>query len=172
VSDLLTEYVPRVYRFARRLTSDAHAAEDLTQETFLRAWRHRARLRHQRSARVWLFTIAANLWRDQLRRRKPPAARPARLDDQVCAPAHPPDRDLCRQEDVARALDALEALPDRQRQVLYLNACESLSVVEIAHVLGITVEATKASLSLGRKKVQAELRDLFEELYPRANQKS
>src|SRR3989304_8552329 len=65
VKVLLEEHVPRVYRFALRLTGNRHEAEDLTQETFLRAWRHRRRLRDRSAARVWLFAIAANLWRDR-----------------------------------------------------------------------------------------------------------
>ena len=74
VSNLLEEWAPRVYRFALRLCNDPHIAEDLAQETFLRAWRHRGRLRDERVARVWLFRITANLWRDQLRRNRSPVA--------------------------------------------------------------------------------------------------
>ena len=47
MSKLLEEWVPRVYRFALRLCSDPHVAEDLTQETFLRAWQQRSRLRDE-----------------------------------------------------------------------------------------------------------------------------
>ena len=75
MSDRLEAWVPRVYRFALRLCNDPDAAADLTQETFLRAWRRRDRLRDERAARVWLFRIAANLWRDQLRRGRSPVAR-------------------------------------------------------------------------------------------------
>src|SRR5712692_4928022 len=81
VKNLLEEYVPRVYRFALRLTNDPHAAEDLTQETLLRAWRRRGLLRDPRAARVWLFRITANLWRDQLRRDRCRVARAGPLPE-------------------------------------------------------------------------------------------
>ena len=54
----LEDWAPRVFRFALRLTGDPHVAEDVTQETFLRAWPGRARLRDERLMRVWLFRIA------------------------------------------------------------------------------------------------------------------
>src|SRR5205823_7678639 len=70
VSDILEEWVPRVYRFALRLSNDLHTAEDLTQETFLRAWRDRERLRDERAARAWLFRMNSHF----------PLARSAILD--------------------------------------------------------------------------------------------
>src|SRR5690348_5337242 len=85
VSDILEEWVPRVYRFALRLSNDLHTAEDLAQETFLRAWRHRERLRDKRAARVWLFRITANIWRDQLRRTRSLVARAGSLENHTGA---------------------------------------------------------------------------------------
>src|SRR5205823_15077281 len=87
VSNSLEAWVPRVYRFALRLSNDPDAADDLTQETFLRAWRQRDRLRDQRAARVWLFRITANLWRDHLRRGRSPVARAGPLGGTEPAPA-------------------------------------------------------------------------------------
>jgi RNA polymerase sigma-70 factor (ECF subfamily) len=166
VKHLLEEHLPAVYRFARRLTHDAHAAEDLTQETFLRAWRKRQLLRDPRAARVWLFTIAANVWRDQVRRASPPAARPSSLVEDPPGPARSPDHQAERQEELARAREALDALPPRQREALYLSACEGLSPAEVAGVLGISPEAAKASVSLARKKLRQKLCDIFEDLFP------
>lgn len=77
---LLEQLVPRVYGFALRLTGNLHAAEDLTQETFLRACRKAASLQDERRLRVWLFQIAVNLWRDQLRRRRLAPERAGPLD--------------------------------------------------------------------------------------------
>jgi RNA polymerase sigma factor (sigma-70 family) len=156
--ELLQEWAPRVYRFARRLTPDADEAEDLTQETLLRAWGRRSDLRNREAVGVWLFRIAANLWTDRLRR----ARRPAReaLPEGLPAPGPAPDRLATDREDLGRALRALDALPPRQRQALYLCACEGLSPGAIADVLGITPEAARASLSLARKKLREALPDL------------
>jgi RNA polymerase sigma-70 factor (ECF subfamily) len=166
VWNLLEEFVPRVYRFALRLTGDPHAADDLTQETVLRAWRSRAGLRHPRAARVWLFRIAVNLWRDQLRRGRSVVARAGPLPEDHPGPTPSPDRQASGHDDLRRALAALDRLPDRQREVLYLNACEGLPAADIAAILGIQGDAVKASLSLARKKLREELHDLFEDLFP------
>jgi len=164
VSNLLEDWVPRLYRFALRLCNDAHTAEDLTQETFLRAWQHRRWLRDERAIQVWLFRIAANLWRDRLRRGQSLVAKAGLLEDRAPDTAQPPDQLLSRHEDLARVLEAMKALPQRQREVLYLLTCEGLALSEVAQVLSISAAAAKASLSLARKR----LRSLFPELFPQA----
>lgn len=157
---LLEEHVPRVYRFALRLTGDPHQAEDLTQETFLRAWRGRKRLRDPDALRLWLFKIAVNLWRDRVRRaRRAPQPADSPIDGQASPSASPVQQALQREE-VARALTALDSLPPRQREVLYLNAREALSIAQIADVLGVSHEAVKSSLSLARKRMRRQLGDL------------
>jgi RNA polymerase sigma-70 factor (ECF subfamily) len=166
VRDLLHEYVPRVYRFALRLTHDPHAAEDLTQETFLRAWRRQSLLRNPQALQVWLFRIAANLWRDQLRHGKLPVARAGCLPEDYAANVPTAEQRVDDEEDLRRALEAMEALPERQREVLYLSACEGLSAADISLVLRISLNAVKASLSLARKKLRKKLKDLFEDRFP------
>ncbi len=157
---LLEEHVPRVYRFALRLTGDCHQAEDLTQDVFLRAWRNRGRLRDRGAVRVWLFRIAVNLWRDDVRRqrRRPLPGGPSVVEQQ--GTTLPPDRELIVQEDLERALEAMDGLPARQRDVLYLHVCEELSLAEIAGILDISSDAVKASLSVARKKMRRQLRDV------------
>jgi len=157
VVDLVDEWVPRVYRFALRLSGDPHVADDLTQETFARAWRSKGRLRDPSAARVWLFRIAHNLWRDRLRRGRSPVERAGPADEAVL-PLHPAlDDQVAARDELERALAALDTLPPRQRDVLYLIAVEGLNAAEVAAVLGITADAAKATLSLARKK----MRDLF-----------
>jgi RNA polymerase sigma-70 factor (ECF subfamily) len=150
------------------LTGDRHLAEDLTQETLLRAWRHRRRLRNPHAARLWLFKIAVNLWRDQVRRaRRAPQQAASGVDD-CLSPRESPDRLIADQEDWGRALKAMDSLPARQREVLYLHACEELALAEIAEVLGIRADAVKASLSLARKKMRRELKDICQDRFPTA----
>jgi RNA polymerase sigma-70 factor (ECF subfamily) len=166
VRNLLNEYVPRVYRFARRLSSDHHIAEDLTQETMLRAWRNRDQLRDPRTAIVWLLRITQNLWLDQLRRRKHPVGQATPLCTDIVEEADLPDRTIGEQEELRMALNALDSLPGRQRDVLYLHACEGLTHAEISEVLGITPDAVKANLSLARKKMRELLRDSISDPFP------
>jgi RNA polymerase sigma-70 factor (ECF subfamily) len=166
VNNLLEAWVPSVYRFALRLSNDPHAAEDLTQETLLRAWRQRGQLRDARAARVWLFRITANLWRDQLRRRRSPVARAGPLEDAAAGPEPSPERVAVGQEELGRALEALAGLPPRQREVLYLSACEGMTSAEVAAVLGISADAAKANLSVARKNLRRQLHDLFPDPAP------
>ncbi|MHC5005357.1 MAG: RNA polymerase sigma factor [Planctomycetota bacterium] len=151
---LLEQHVPPVYRFALRLTGDPRQAEDLAQETMLRAWKHRGRLRDGTDARPWLFRITVNLWRDELRRQR------VRRSTGI---AHPhvlrsadarPDRAAAVREDLERVLAAFDELPPRQREVVHLVACESLGIDDVAEVLGITPNAVKASLSLARRRLR------------------
>ena len=163
--DLLPEYVPRVYRFALRLTHDPHAAEDLTQETFLRAWRRRDLLRDPQALYVWLLRIAVNLWRDQLRHGKLPVAKAGCLPKDYAGNVPTVQQRVDDQDDLRRALEAMEALPERQREVLYLSACEGLSAADISVVLRISMNAVKASLCLARKRLREKLKDLFEDRF-------
>ena len=150
----MDEYLPQVYRFALRLTGSEQEAEDLAQETFLRAWRRRRQLREPRATAVWLLTITRNLWNDRLRRksRRPLAVEP--LEDIHEARASGPEDNLMAREDLHRVLEAMNSLPPRQREVLCLFACEGLALGEIAEVLGITADAAKASLCEGRKRLR------------------
>jgi RNA polymerase sigma-70 factor (ECF subfamily) len=159
VRRLLEECAPRVYRFALRLTLDRHRAEDLTQEALLRAWQHRQQLREASGLLAWLFQITANLWRDHLRRALSPVSQAEVLVEDPCSNMMSPDQVLAQQEEVHRALQALDGLPARQRQVLFLSACEQLSTREISTILEISPEAVKANLSLARKTLRQQFQD-------------
>lgn len=151
--------LPRVYRFALRLTGSSHAAEDLTQETMLKAWKNRRQLRDFRVARIWLFRIASNLWTDQCRRH----GKTANSQESVfaCEPCEVTsvERSEIAKEHLQLTLDALNSLPQRQRSVLYLQACEGLSIHEIAGILSIQPSAVKSSLSVARNKVRRQLEE-------------
>jgi RNA polymerase sigma-70 factor (ECF subfamily) len=157
VEKFLHDWTPRLYRFALRLTGDAHAAEDLAQEVLLRAWRRRDSLRDPAAGSGWLFRIAVNLWRDLLRRQRSPVSRAGPLPELACARWPNPEQALAHREELVQALHALDSLPARQREVLYLCACEGLKAAEIARVLDVSRDAVKANLSLARKKMRESL---------------
>jgi RNA polymerase sigma-70 factor (ECF subfamily) len=158
VSEFLDQFVPRVYQFALRLCGDAHLAEDLTQETLLRAWDRRGQLRELRCARTWLFRIVANLWRDHCRRATLRDGRRRELSSETACRHSGPAEAAVARDDLRLVLEALDGLPPRQREVLYLAACEEMSLAEIAEVLGISTDAAKASLSLARRQMRERLR--------------
>jgi RNA polymerase sigma-70 factor (ECF subfamily) len=160
VNPLLEEHLDAAFRYALRLTKNRTQAEDLTQETMLRAWRKRAALREHQAAKVWLLRIATNLWTDQLRKK---IEQPRLLVNPPTDPQLTTAKKLIQQESVAAALAALDELPDRQRQVMHLITVEQLGQQQTAEILGISPAAVKASLSMARKHLREQLKDLYEE---------
>jgi RNA polymerase sigma factor (sigma-70 family) len=159
--DAIEEHVGSVYRYALRLTRRPDLAEDLTQETLLRGWRSRHKLRDERAARVWLFRITTNLWTDQLRRGQ---CHLESLGNEQPCPRPSPAATSDLQENVRMALAAMDELPQRQRQVLYLLTCENMAHCEVATILGISESAVKANLSLARKEMRLRLKNIYEEV--------
>ena len=162
VEELVAAHADAVYRYALRITRSPQQAEDLTQETLLRGWQRRGKLREPAAARVWLLRIATNLHRDGLRA--------MRGDVPLVAEATSPsfgggvEGRMEQRECVARALAALDELPQRQRQVMHLVTIEQLSQEAAAEVLEISVEAVKASLSLGRRAMRERLKDIYDDV--------
>jgi RNA polymerase sigma-70 factor (ECF subfamily) len=150
----LETLIPSLYRFALRLTGQSDQAEDLTQETLLRAWKKRGQLRDAGSATVWLLRIAVNLFRDQIRHNKHQPVLESCVES-LTDKAPRLDDNLVRREEILQALKTIEQLPARQREVLHLSAVEELSIAEIAEVLGITSNSVKVSLSEARKKMRS-----------------
>lgn len=149
-----------VYRFALRLTGDIHLAEDLTQDAMLRAWKARWRMPRSDSGEIrpWLLRITRNLWIDESRRR---AVRRAHAAKQHASGAmDDPSTD--------DAMVLLDLLPPRQREVLYLSACEGLTPTQIGRVLSISPDAAKSSASVARAKLR-QLRRQAEEPAERAH---
>jgi RNA polymerase sigma-70 factor (ECF subfamily) len=160
----LEQHAETVYRYALRLAGRTDLAEDLTQETMLRAWRDRHTLRDPQVARVWLLRIATNLWTDQLRRMK---YQPRLLQSEPPCPRPLPVRAADEREQVRLALAAMDELPPRQRQVMYLATCEPLTHAEVAEVLGIDVAAVKSNLSLARRELRRRLNDAYKSVLGR-----
>ncbi len=157
----IEDHVGSIYRYALRLTGRTELAEDLTQETYLRGWRAKHKLRDSRAARVWLLRIATNLWTDHLRRGR---FEPVTFEDEPPCPRPSPGTINEERENVRLALAAMDALPPRQRQVLYLVTCENMTNSDVATILEISEAAVKSNLSLARKEMRLRLKDLYEEV--------
>ena len=145
---------------------DAAVLDDLvrrTQRGELAAWRNIGTFRGG-SFRAWLFTIAANRARDELRRRvrRPTTSLDAARDDPDRADLDPPDRDptpegVAEQTEMRAALEvALRELPDDWREVVVLSDIHGLDYAEIAQATGVAVGTVKSRLSRAR----ARLRDI------------
>jgi RNA polymerase sigma-70 factor, ECF subfamily len=158
VNETLEDHIASLYRFAMRLTRDSHDAEDLTQEAFLKAWRHRGQVRNPHATRVWLFRIAENLWRDRLRRKKRSEGKEVPFSEDLALVGRSRERGTPEgREEAALVLRALDSLPPRQREVLYLHAFEGLSNEEIAEVTESHNGTVRTNLSIARKALREKL---------------
>ncbi len=146
-----------VYNLAYRMTGNASAAEDLAQETFIRAHGRLHQYKPEFAFRNWLLGICANLARSRYRwwrrnqRMEAEFARQEDLRQEAAAAQHEgsPAREALGQ--------ALTTLPERLRTPLVLRYMEGLSVVEVAQVLDIRLSAAKMRLARGRDRLREAL---------------
>jgi RNA polymerase sigma-70 factor, ECF subfamily len=156
LEDLYRRYRGPVQQFLYRLCGSTDLAEELAQETFIKACAGLLSFRGDCSVATWLFRIARNVYLDSLRRPSP-----ARIDtDELLAIpdsgsyGDPAQRYAASEERDLIAL-ALAQLPEKQRTILLLRDAEELSYVEIADVLGISMAAVKVNLFRARKAFRA-----------------
>jgi RNA polymerase sigma-70 factor, ECF subfamily len=139
--DLVRSLHGPVYGYAQRALGDPERAQEVAQETFVRAFRYRDSYRPQRgSVRAWLFAIAANRVRDALSARRDgalPLDEAGDVPDQAALEAA--SREGLREEISL----ALESLPAEQREVIALRYLADLSYEEVAEVLGVSPGAAR-----------------------------
>ncbi|MFJ7305701.1 RNA polymerase sigma factor [Streptomyces sp. NPDC099088] len=153
---LYDQYAPDIHRYAARRLGN-HAADDVTADTFLTAFRVRARYDASRSsARPWLYGIAAHLIGKQRRKEVRGLRALARTGhDPVAAGWVEDTADLVA--DRAPLADALAALSGADRHVLLLVAWADLTYQEVAEALGIPIGTVRSRLNRARRKVRATL---------------
>lgn len=168
-NELVVEYQTLVYNLCYRMLGQAQAAEDAAQEAFVSAWRNMGSFRGE-AFRPWLLRIAANLCRDELRRR---GRRPSSSLDSVLEAGvpEPPDEDpspddsLLTSELRGHLQAALMQLPDDQRTALVLCDVEGLDYQEIATVMQTSLGTVKSRIARARMKMR-ELMQREPELLP------
>lgn len=145
----------RVYRLLLGMVRDPDAADTLSQECFLRAWRKRASFRGDSSVGTWLLRIAVNLARDHARNRRLAFWRrllSAPTDDaraqaeQLPSLQAGPEQALVARQELDDVWNVVEALPQQQKAVFLLRFVEEMSLEEIAETLGLRVGSVKSHL--------------------------
>jgi RNA polymerase sigma-70 factor, ECF subfamily len=139
----------QIFRYLVRMTGEEQTAHDLTQETFLRAWLHFAKISRYDSPAAWLFRVATNLALSHRRRRATPAGSPELLGDDDRPGRSDPARQLVERSHIQQTLLELSA---NQRSALVLREVYGLSCDEIAGVLGISRDAAKVTLFRARER--------------------
>ncbi|MEQ3626092.1 MAG: RNA polymerase sigma factor [Celeribacter sp.] len=152
---LTLRLTPAVVAQARRMLRDQAEADDVAQEAMLRLWRIAPDWRPgEAKVTTWLYRVTANLCTDRLRKRRGIGL------DQIAEPEDDTPRAEERLQFAARAEaleQALDALPDRQREAVALRHIEGWSNPEIATAMDITVEAVESLTARGKRALAALL---------------
>jgi len=147
--DLVRESLPVVYRYLLRLVRDSELAQDLTQETFIKAWKHIRRFQTDKPFRPWVMRIARNCAFDALRR-KPVLPLDEAVANAVPDLAPSPQQHAQQAEAANYVTRLLGRLSETEREVLTLHYLDELSVSEIADVLQLPFETVRTRLRRAR----------------------
>ncbi|MBI2952302.1 sigma-70 family RNA polymerase sigma factor [bacterium] len=154
----------RLFNFVYRFVGDRETAEDIVQETFLRAFRRRKEYRAIANFSTWLFTIAGNLAKSELRRRKRWRFFSLNWDEEsetgieIPDESHRPDTMAETAMTDEMIQEAIESLPANYRKVILLRDVEGLSYQEIAKIVSRPVGTVKSRVNRARLRLQRRLK--------------
>ena len=156
------EYLDGLYSYAMVLSRNHAEAEDLVQETYVRAIQAMGRLRAGSNMKSWLFTILRNIWFNQLRKRRnaPPMVE-IEVEDGVANSIAEPSKDshdlYVSKMETEQVRAAIQELSVESREIILLREYEDLSYQEIASVLDCPVGTVMSRLGRARAKLRALL---------------
>jgi RNA polymerase sigma-70 factor (ECF subfamily) len=168
--ELVRRYEGKIFRLAQHITQNREDAEDVLQETFLKAYEHLEQFKGDSKFYTWIVRIAVNQALMKLRRRK--TDKSVSLDEQIdtgedtlvreiAAWGEDPEQRFSRDE-LGRILDdAIESLEPPYRSVFVLRDIEDLSTEETADALGLSVPAVKSRLLRARLQLREKLTRFF-----------
>jgi RNA polymerase sigma-70 factor (ECF subfamily) len=171
--EIVRRYNSRMINLAYQITGDRDLAEDIGQETFLRAYRSASRYREISKFSTWLYTIAINLCRNELRRRKfrmfslegmAEREESDRLRIDIADESMKPDVDLERKEIGRLVRGAIARLPEKFRTALVLRDIQGLSYEEIGDVLGLAEGTVKSRINRARLRVKEILMPIIKDI--------
>ncbi len=155
----VAEY-PRILKYVRSMVHDPVEAEDLAQETFLRAHRSREGLRDEGATLTWLYRIATHVSLDRLRQRsrRAPLESSTPVEEVDLADAGPPLQQVLEQSEMSACVqNYLAGLSDSYRAVLLMHDLHELTAPQIAELLGVSVATAKIRLHRARLKLREAL---------------
>lgn len=155
VSILVRRHSPRLYGFIQRYHPDRDDCDDLLQETWIRVWTNLGRFDPRMRFSTWLFQIALNLCRDQARREQA-RSRLQRSAQGIGNGFHEAAAE--RKADAMRAIEAIEALPLAQKEILLLRYYHGVPEAEAAEILGCPTGTVKSRLHQAIRAVRRHLK--------------
>ncbi len=163
---LMKSYLKPIYYFAFQFTREQESAEDITQETFIKVWKHLDRFDQEKNFRTWIFAIAKNTTYDSLKKKKTIPFSSFENDDgdnpieAIDDENLLPDVLLEKKEAAAMLASSLEKISGANRALLTLRYLEDFSLEEIAEILGEPYNTVKSRHSRALKMLrQAILND-------------
>lgn len=178
IREIIRRHNRRLYRIARSILRDDSEAEDVLQETYIKAFTHLSGFRGDSSLDTWLCRIAINEALGRLRRRRPMTDLSAVEENRETAEIIPlhgeahvdPERRVAQHE-IRRLLEeAIDRLPEEFRVVLIARAVEDMSIEEAATVLGLNPETVKTRLHRARHRLremlEARVGPVLQDVFP------
>ena len=165
---LVLSYEKPIYNLCLRMCGNADDAMDLTQETFLKAWRSLGSFRADAAFSTWLYRLCSNLCIDHLRREQKRKILPLHVEDSdgderpldVPDPTAGPEERLSAQEDRQQVAVALQSLEPEYREALTLRVLHDLSYADIAAVLQVRGGTVKSRIARAREKMREAMQKL------------
>jgi len=145
-AELVDRYYQQIYLFMRRLGHNRQVSEDLTQETFFRAWHYIGQLRDDKALNAWLYRIASNVSKLYWRKHKGRETAGIEKIDVLDSSESEPDK-AANHEQLGQVKDAVERLPWKLRQTIVLHYMQHLSIAKAAEAAGIREGTFKSRLN-------------------------
>ncbi len=155
--EIYSNYKSSVFNYLYRCTLNIHTAEELTQETFLRALKYFSGFQGEASAKTWLFKIARNIYVDHLK--KPHSQAYIDIDNQTI----PDENDAYARADEKDVINKIfSGLKDEERTILVLRDMNGLTYKEVAHIMNYTEGQVKIGIFRARRKFREAYRKEME----------
>ncbi|MEK3890642.1 sigma-70 family RNA polymerase sigma factor [Bacillus sp. FSL K6-3431] len=153
IESIYDYYFNDIYRFLLSLSRDHHTAEDLVQETFLRAYLHVDKHDNE-SIKSWLFTVAHHAFIDYYRKQKRIELKKQGFFSKLLDKRNTPEESIVIQEDIQEIINLLDGLPEKQKYAVLLHDFHELSYLEAATVMNVSLANFKVILYRGRQAVR------------------
>jgi RNA polymerase sigma-70 factor, ECF subfamily len=167
-AELVELYKDKVYQVAYRMVGNAHEAQDVAQEAFLRAYTNLDSFDSNRKFSTWIFRIATNVAIDRLRKKKPDfhlqdqvkGSENLTYESQLAADQALPEEQILTIEMQEWVQDEINQLPVKYRTAIILKYIEDLSLKEISDILDLPISTVKTRIHRGREALRKRMRHL------------
>lgn len=157
--NLVVEHGDAIYRLALSVVRDKSLAEDIAQETLVKAWLALPTFRAESSLRSWVLRIAHNTAISTIRRRRAIVTDPDDFPEEPTLPDRSVESKVQGEIVMSEFVDALDTLDDLSRSIVVLREVEGMAYDEIAEVLGVPMPTVKTRLLRARRKLSSALRE-------------